>query len=174
MINTIEYQSETSQDMVRSGEDWMVVCDGHGTGTVIDHLRTLNWSNIVKDTDPSSYLNDSIYGLGDTTGDGSTLSMVRIKEDGIDCAWLGDSQIRIYADEKEVWRSKNHNKDNPDEIDAHLRRGGEISKCWSINVLDSKTITMEPSYYFEFGKCERIAMTRALGHNDMYTPSMRT
>jgi hypothetical protein len=170
MIDTIEYQSKTAQDMVRSGDDWMVVCDGHGTGTVIDHLRTLNWSNIVKDADPSSYLNDSIYELGDTTGDGSTLSMVKIKENGIDCVWLGDSQIRIYADEKEVWQSKNHNKDNPDEINTHMRRGGKISKSWSIQVLDPNTITMEPSYYFEFDKYERVAMTRALGHNKRYTP----
>ena len=47
MISDIELQSDTAQDMVRTGDNWMVVCDGHGSGRVINHLRTLDWEEVI-------------------------------------------------------------------------------------------------------------------------------
>lgn len=172
MISEIELQSNTAQDMVRTGDDWMVVCDGHGGGKVVNLLRVLNWDVVVRHDDPSEFLNETVHTLGDTVGDGATFSMVRTTDDGIDCTWMGDSQIRLYADETEVWRSGNHNHENPDEVDRHLNRGGETSNSWTVKVLDKDTVTMEPSYYFEFDRQERLAMTRALGHNDLYMPQV--
>ena len=172
MIDSIEHQSNSAQDMVKTGNDWIVICDGHGKGSVIDYLRTVNWDDVVNYSNPIDFLNNNIRKLGDTTGDGSTLSIVRIDDKGINCAWIGDSQIRIYADREEIWRSSNHSRENIEESKNHLSRGGNIiNKTWAVKVLDANTITMERSQYYEFpGNPDVLAMSRALGHNEIYHP----
>lgn len=171
-MNSVEIQSKSGQDMVRTGDKWIVVCDGHGIGKVIDFLRALDWDHIVLDDNPIEFLNDAVRTLGNTAGDGATFSMVRITDDGIDCMWLGDSQIRVYADGTELWRSRNHNQESDEEIERHVNQGGELIETFTVKVLDEDTITMEPSYYFEVDKREKLAMTRALGHNDSYMPQV--
>ena len=166
----IELQTEKGQDMVRVGSNWMVVCDGHGKGKVIKHLRTLPWDELVMLPNPIATLNKSIRTLSDTYYDGATFSMVRLTDDGIECLWVGDSQIRVYADGKEVWRSTNHDRSNEGEIDRVLQEGGHISESWAMSVMDEQTITMEQSKYFDFDGRERLAVSRALGHNEQFMP----
>lgn len=185
-----EIQIDSGQDMVRQGIDgggrpWTVVCDGHGKGEVIRCLREADWNDMIAMDNPimgAKTLVDSL--AASTFNDGSTISLVKVYENRIECSWMGDSEIRIYRDGIEVWRSPRHGYGNTEELAmdhaCHLPR----SPSWTLGIVDDETMTMDASAYFHYGSGiqtdsatgasrvieERLAMTRALGHNNRVHP----
>ena len=179
-----EIQVDSKQDMVRQGVDaagrpWTVVCDGHGKGKVIECLRGADWEELLTTEEPiasARILVDSL-GEGATFRDGSTVSLVKVTDTGINCSWLGDSEIRIYKDGQEMWRSPRHGHGNEEELASGHVTKLTRSPTWAIKVVNDKTITMEQGLYFHYGyepttkAEEKLAMTRALGHNGLTNPT---
>ena len=113
-----EYEHTTSvrqlgsiQDFATSGYNeetgvcYLVVCDGHGTGTVIIKARKYNWSVLgeLPDVDIQTLVQplvDTTSGP-ETSGDGMTASIVRCITDKVtgntkvEIAWIGDSSITL-------------------------------------------------------------------------------
>lgn len=171
MLQQIELQSVTAQDMVRVGReqgrgDWMVVADGHGNGRVIKTLRQIDWSNAMRRGEPFDVVRSAVSTLPDTRNDGATLTTVKIDAAGIHVAWMGDSQVRVYRDEVEVWQSPNHNAKEPN--------GLRTTPTWTMSVVDDKHITMRPSNYFVIGDMNKLAVNRALGHNGVLSSIPQT
>jgi serine/threonine protein phosphatase PrpC len=165
MIQHAEIQSIRGQDMVRVGNSshpWIVVADGHGAGKTIDTLRKLDWETIMTHQNPVETANTAISALPDTYNDGATLSTVKFTKKGIDCAWIGDSQIRVYCDDQEIWRSSTHNGDGSEVL------GLQKQSTWKLSVIDKNCITMTPSYYFHRDGKEMVALTHTLGHNQAF------
>ena len=173
-----EIQVDSKQDMVRQGVDaagrpWTVVCDGHGKGKVIDCLRAADWEELLTTEEPIASARILVDSLGEraTFRDGSTISIVRVTESSINCSWLGDSEIRIYKDGDELWRSPRHGCGNDEELSSSHVTKLTRAPAWSLTVIDDNTITMEEGLYFHYGydpitkEEEKLAMTRALGHN---------
>ncbi len=133
-----EIQVDSKQDMVRQGVDeagrpWTVVCDGHGKGKVIECLRAADWEELLMTEDPIASAKTLVDSLGEeaTFRDGSTISIVRVTESGINCSWLGDSEIRIYEDGNESWRSPRHGCGNKDELaSSHVTKLSRLPS-WS-------------------------------------------
>ena len=89
------------QDIVvtgKKGEEyfWIVCCDGHGNNTFVDILKTLDWRTIMEQ--PNSYykmqleLSTRSYSILS----GSTLEMVKIFKNKIECVSIGDSRVLVY------------------------------------------------------------------------------
>ena len=154
---------------------WIVVADGHGQGKVINLLRSLDWGNIIEnETYPFGYVRDQISLMNNTLHDGCTLSIVKITPSYIHCTWIGDSQIRAYEDGREIWRSKNHNFENQDEINNVKKTNMKLLPAWHLSVIDEDTITMKPTHYIEYAPHAKNAMSRCLGHDNLIYPNEDT
>ena len=171
---------------------YILVADGHGHGTFINILSSsdFSWENVLRCQDEITMLsaiNNQVYALiaekdYDFSGDGTTLSIVKIYENTktIKCYWIGDSQIRIYKNKQEVFKSKNHNYQNKKEqlrlsssSDIHFN----IKKVPSFQVVDNTVFTMKKFpqiHYFQNNKCEKMMLTRSLGHNELLSPQFQT
>ena len=172
-------QNKSAQDFVTNGRSvdeegneflYIVVSDGHGNGfnknKVINFVRCdYDWKTYLKNENWYEAFNMALTELGDTEGTGATLSVVRIYDDHFDCWWIGDSSIRIYDECEEFWRMKDHNSTNQEELERLKRMGFKILNDQSPQLLTPTTITMMPSYRVILGPKDRIAPTRALGHN---------
>ena len=184
-------QSANAQDFVKTGRyydiensnghfDWMVIADGHGRpldgwGEVIDIFRAIPWSKVIHNKTVDDF-NECILGYLDgvnTNQNGSTLSIVKIFGDYIECFWIGDSQIRVYENNKSVFESVNHNAENENEMKRmrDMEKDGTLSirNTDDIKVLSSSIITMADniSKYFDFDFWNKINMTRSFGHNNV-------
>lgn len=172
-------QNHKKQDMVRTGSynttnnmshcnSWMVVADGHGVGNVINVLNTLDWNDVMNNDEPIEYVKTLINSMEQTIRDGSTISIVKISNIGIRMWWIGDSQIRVYKNDEELWRSNNHNGENLKELQKTREKNLETELAWELSVLDNEHITLKPSnyiYHIVDGQKEKLALTRSLGHN---------
>ena len=172
-------QNKSAQDFVTNGRNideeggeflYIVVADGHGNGLnkdkVINFIRyDYDWKTHLKDKNWYEAFNMALTEQGDTENSGATLSVVRIYEDHFDCWWIGDSSIRIYDEEGEFWRTKDHSSTNQEEIERLKQMGYKILDDQTPLILTPTTITMVPACRVEFGPRERIGMTHTLGHN---------
>ena len=103
-----------NQDIVRTGKKgeeyfWIVCCDGHGNNTFVDILKALDWHEIMEQ--PNSYyvmqlkLSTCSYSILS----GSTLCMVKIFKDKIECVSVGDSRILVYKNGEMEYTNTPHN-----------------------------------------------------------------
>ena len=181
MLQYQELQSLKGLDMAkigksinRGGTEWIVVADGHGEGKVIKFLKQLEWDNIVKQHDPLFYVNELIRTLNCNQGDGTTISLVKINKKGIYCSWIGNSQIRVYCNGVEIWRSRNHDTSNLDETVLSAQRNIEMRKVYRLSVLDYQTITMTNSYFLRHDNSLETTLTRCFGNNNKIYPKHET
>ena len=172
---------------------YLIVADGHGKGNYVKFLSSncFSWDAVVAETTAQnmcaefhfqikSVENQDKSGLNvDYTNDGSTLSIVKIYKEMIKCYWIGDSQIRIYHKNNEMFKSKNHNARNKKELNRLQNSNTEynINKVPSLCVVDPSTLTMKKYpqiHFFANNKCEKMMVSRALGHNEKLFPSFET
>lgn len=187
----IRNREKKGQDMIKTGIYeintgiskkpfiWMVCADGHGSNTVIDILKGIDYDNLFKKYD--DLINMEIQEINniidqdekDTKGSGSTITIVKIFEDKIICSYLGDSSVRIFRNGYEYYKTKDHKYSNvnekkridriPKEIHSSSMTG-KIKSSYSPQVLTLSSITMIPSYYIYCPNGDRVNMTRCLGH----------
>lgn len=192
------------QDFSHSGEGndtngnfcYLIVADGHGKGNYVKLLSSdcFSWDAVVAETTAKNMCTQLHFQIKsvqkkdqsgsdvdiDYTNDGTTLSIVKIYKTMVKCYWIGDSQIRIYDKGTELFKSKNHNGRNKKEL-KRLQELDDINysinKVPSLCIVDPKTLTMKKHpqiHFFANSKCEKMMMTRALGHNEKLFPSFET
>lgn len=171
---SIKGQDFVAQGKRQNGDLWYVVFDGHGKNKVIDALRNLDYLTIMESYEPANIISKQVKELGDTFKSGATMSIIIITTAKIECYWCGDSTIKIWKDNVEVFASKNHNYTNPDEVRRMCELGYKTVDDWTITVIDDKTLTMERAPYYIIETIENdcgqilhdtLNMTSALGHN---------
>jgi len=171
-----EIQVDSRQDMVRIGNlnnetKWIVVADGHGHDKVINCLRRADWNDIMSEENPEDIIYPLIETLGNTSGTGATLSLVKINKKYIKCWWIGDSTIQVYEDKKKIFHSVEHNIYNPDEVERMNSMNIKQETQKKMQVLNEKSITMTTMEYFHFGSKyndrDTINMSNSLGHNQL-------
>jgi len=165
----------------RDGNEFMVVCDGHGWGNIVNCLKNADWVDIMSSSNSPmetvKCILNSFEEEQSSRGDGSTITMMLVvtkPQPGIKVWWIGDSSCRIYENGSEVWRSTDHGSENAEEVKMMRKMKFPEEQDWDIKVLDETTLTMKPASYFHIGRYfhklsntmrdEKINMTRALGH----------
>ena len=194
-------RAKKGQDFSLSGKgkdnhgyfQYILIADGHGYGyySKILSSESFTWKTVVccnTEEEMSHELQRQIKILApdtDFTNDGSTLSIVKVYnlDSVIKCYWIGDSQIRVFKDGKLVFKSKNHNGTNKKEL-MRLTKEKEkhnldykIKKVASICLDNADTIKMKKYLQFHFNKnkrCEKMLITRAIGHNNKLFPVFQT
>lgn len=180
------HQNKSSPDLVLTREtdvcDWMVVSDGHGevsTPGAIEHntvLRSLSWTSIMEKASPIDEVNRLVAewyadnGLEEGIETGSTISMARIYETGVECINVGDAQTVVIIDGKLAYMSTPHVFNNPDECQRLWEEGNA-----SHTVIGSKIHMVSPYEIIPIPKHEvvfhtgglQLGVTMALGHQNI-------
>ena len=181
-------QVDSAQDFVTFGKNarlkWIVLADGHGKSSVINCIRAIKWEDIIEADNINGIVYSAIRALGNTAGDGSTLTIVKIYPTYIDCYWAGDSEARVFRNKVEVFRTLNHDAQNSLEMERFEGLSTKVSseRCAYLHAVNALTVTQsfQTSRYFAFSslftdpksgailpeKC-KINMTHSFGHNGM-------
>ena len=129
-------QNTSKQDFATSGTadgfDFLVVADSHGYTNkkhyYTDKFNSLNWETFLADENWKDSLSKLCNHKEMSRLIGTTFSCVKIYETHFEITYIGDSSIKIYkkghgfaqedgrAGSLLVWRSKDHDYDNKEDI----------------------------------------------------------
>jgi serine/threonine protein phosphatase PrpC len=189
IINQIPLQSAhviqhlSKQDWVNFGKndefDYMITADSHGClinkTMLIDLFNETDWSEILStDTWCEEIIKKSNINSFKV---GSTLTVLKIYPERIECYWIGDSSAKIYEFDEEnkaslLWRTKDHDYNHKNDCesmlaDKELFSGIIIKDTFDIQAITPTTVLSVPSKTFRIGT-EGVNMTRVLGHQGCF------
>ena len=123
-INHAIKQAQSKQDFATSGSndefDFIVVADTHGRGNSKFVLKfmfeSIDWNELLSHEYFFEELQNKIKKI-DTHQIGSTLSVCKIFPDRFETYWVGDSTIKIFKNTEEIYKTKDHDYNNKEDID---------------------------------------------------------
>ena len=149
------------------------VYDGHGEDMCIRYIRSLNTTEIITNCPfaPEMALEQAIKKKIPFMpyGSGATFSCVKIFDTHIDCRSTGDSEIRVFINNKCVYKSPNHIWANLDE-QARIGHITQTIPCSKPLLLSPTKITMVDSVYVKWNNCPehlQLVPTQSLGHRNI-------
>ena len=176
-INHAIKQAQSKQDFATSGSndefDFIVVADTHGRGNSKFVLKfmfeSIDWNELLSHEYFFEELQNKIKKI-DTHQIGSTLSVCKIFPDRFEIYWVGDSTIKIFKNTEEIYKTKDHDYNNKEDIDRikQLDTFLSMSGAKDAVAISQTEISQVKSKIFRFGsfkKIEAINMTHSLGHN---------
>lgn len=163
-----------------------IVFDGHGDDKVIDFISSIpkeQMNKLLIGPKPvetlANYINENVI-YNKNSSSGSTMCMVKIYSNRIECINCGDSQVAIYKNGSLHFISKEHNYKNKRERNR-LASSENVNflESGNIKMINTNTLISVYSEYIEWDLPNRylkLACTQALGHNNMtgYDPDYTT
>jgi len=174
----------TCNDVNERQFDWSVTVDGHGTNSFINIIKKTDFVPFMIQNDPIKHIIEHFRSLNGTYLDdgmglftknnkykrssGCTIIIVKIYDDLIEGAIIGDSRCAVYIDDEEVFISTPHNIKNLLEVERLSDRPSIVNDFNGDKIIqiigDNKGIVV-PSIYTTFEDNTRMALTQALGHD---------
>lgn len=160
-----------------------VVFDGHGENKVIDFIRSIpneKMNQLLMVSKPveslANYINENLL-QSKIESSGSTMCMVKLFSNRIECINCGDSQVAIYKNGSLEYMSQEHNYENEKERER-LKYDVTFIPASNIKMIDADTLINVYSEYIEWefpGLYTKLACTQALGHNSItgYDPEYK-
>jgi len=160
-----------------------VVFDGHGDNKVIDFIRSIpneKMNQLLMVSKPveslANYINENLF-QSKIESSGSTMCMVKLFSNRIECINCGDSQVAIYKNSSLEYMSQEHNYENEKERER-LKYDVTFIPASNIKMIDADTLINVYSEYIEWefpGLYTKLACTQALGHNSItgYDPEYK-
>ena len=162
-----------------------IVFDGHGDDKVIDFIGSIpkdKMNKLLIEPNPvetlANYINENIV-YSKNSSSGSTMCMVKIYANRIECINCGDSQVAIYKNGSLHFMSKEHNYKNKKERKRLSSDNVNFLESGNIKMINANTLISVYSEYIEWdlpSRYMKLACTQALGHNNMtgYDPDYTT
>lgn len=180
-----------NQDVVVTGKKseeyfWIVCCDGHGNNTFVDILKALDWKEIMEHPDSYYYMQSKLSTCHYTINSGSTLCMVKIYEDKIECISIGDSRVFIYKNEEMEYTNAPHLYSN--EAERQRLASSTTVKISNVRyelfpaITSETSMKQKPLSYITFLQKNNnmnsvvLAMTQSIGHYNItgFAPEFKT
>ena len=175
-------QNTSKQDFATSGShnhienspvSHIVVADSHGSGINKDYYTTMfsniNWAEFLRKLPITSIgwrekLMEKCNNKVNTNGIGTTFTCVKVTPEHFEVTWIGDSSAKIYKDGELVWKTKDHDYDNTEDIEKYkLIDNFKIKDAWDIQASSSTVMTSKKAKLIKINS-EGTNMTRCLGH----------
>ena len=178
------------QDIVRTGKKgeeyfWIVCCDGHGNNTFVDILKHLDWREIMEQ--PNSYyqMQYKLSKYSYSILSGSTLCMVKIFADKIECVSVGDSRILVYKNGEMEYTNTSHNYSKEAEqerLAASATTNVSVKYDMFPAIATGSTRKQKQLSYVTYtdktnpNKKVTLAMTQSIGHYNItgFAPEFKT
>ena len=160
-----------------------VVFDGHGENKVIDFIRSIpneKMNQLLMVSKPveslANYINENLF-QSKIESSGSTMCMVKLFSNRIECINCGDSQVAVYKNGSLEYMSQEHNYENEKERER-LKYDVTFIPASNIKMIDADTLINVYSEYIEWefpGLYTKLACSQALGHNSItgYDPEYK-
>jgi serine/threonine protein phosphatase PrpC len=160
-----------------------VVFDGHGENKVIDFIRSISnekMNQLLMVSKPveslANYINENLF-QSKIESSGSTMCMVKLFSNRIECINCGDSQVAVYKNGSLEYMSQEHNYENEKERER-LKYDVTFIPASNIKMIDADTLINVYSEYIEWefpGLYTKLACSQALGHNSItgYDPEYK-
>jgi serine/threonine protein phosphatase PrpC len=161
-----------------------VVFDGHGDNKVINFIRSISnedMNQLLMVSKPietlANYINNHFMIQNTHVSSGSTMCMVKLYSNRIECINCGDSQVAVYKNGSIEYMSCEHNYENEKERER-LKSVVKFVPSSNIKMIDSNTLINIPSEYIEWdlpGSYTILACSQALGHSSItgYDPEYK-
>ena len=175
-------QNTSKQDFATSGSHnhienspvgHIVVADSHGSGINKDYytkmFSNINWAEFLRKLPITSIgwrekLMEKCNNKENTNGIGTTFTCVKVTPEHFEVTWIGDSSAKIYKDGELVWKTKDHDYDNTEDIEKYkLIDNFKIKDAWDIQASSSTVMTSKKAKLIKINS-EGTNMTRCLGH----------
>lgn len=195
-ISSHTIQASSSQDFATTGTynpsgyteeesfDFIVVADSHGGNSsgnksfYTDMFKLINWGKLLAGRDETAVginwqrhiktlTTSGNYGITDTYRLGTTLTIWKIYTDRFECFWIGDSSSKLYSENEIIFKTKDHDYKNEEEIQRIISEGGTSKPAWDIQMKDKKTLLSIRSKIIGFG-LDKTNMSRVLGHRGSF------
>lgn len=159
--------------MPEESYDCFIGLDGHGLNTFNNMLKFIDLGEIAEADDSLSEIIKRVTEMNTLTNNsGATYYEAKLYSNRVETCTVGDSQIAVFIDKKLVYMNTPHNMKNPLEVERLKPRveSGEvcIMPDKPVPVLISKdTLKFRQTEYIYFQNIERIALSQALGHNNI-------
>ena len=162
-----------------------IVFDGHGDDKVIDFISSIpknQMNKLLIEPNPvetlANYINENVV-YNKNSSSGSTMCMVKIYANRIECINCGDSQVAIYKNGLLHFISKEHNYKNLKERKRLTSDNVNFVESGNIKMINANTLISVYSEYIEWdlpNRYMKLACSQALGHNNMtgYKPDYTT
>ena len=145
--------------------DNIIVFDGHGKGKCIESIKLFDWAKIISNVSAKKILSaincELLLKCKSLSGDGSTISIVKIYKDKVHVLWLGDSQVHLLIDDN-YYKTTNHNTYNIKEIQ---RETNIVNLNNTFKVINKDTCKSVIGKYFILSNGDLLAFSRTLGHD---------
>lgn len=151
--------------------DWTMCCDGHGTNSCIETIRSIQqdaMNKMIASNEPVQQL--ALYLLrtrsvspGEQSG--STMCLVKCFANRIVCINCGDSRTTVYKNGERVHITDVHNWSNADERTRVINMRGKFTKSNSFELVTDQHMRQSYCEYANFMCGPVISCTQALGHN---------
>jgi len=160
-----------------------VVFDGHGEYKVINFIRSIpneKMNQLLMVSKPieslANYINDNLH-QSRLESSGSTMCMVKLFSNRIECINCGDSQVAVYKNGLLEYMNREHNYENEKEHER-LKYDVDFIPSSNIKMIDNNTLINIYSEYIEWdfpGSYTKLACSQALGHNNItgYDPEYK-
>ena len=161
-----------------------IVFDGHGNSAVINFIRSIpnnTMNKLISVKNPvenlAKYINiNLVYNKNIVTG--STMCLVKIYSNRIECVNCGDSQVAIFKNGSLEYMNKEHNFSNEKERER-LKDTVNYIPSNNIKMVEIDKLISVYSEYIEWESPNGeilLACTQALGHNGItgYDPEYKT
>jgi serine/threonine protein phosphatase PrpC len=183
-IKTKVAQLSKGQDRVRTGQGISVatcehfyyacVFDGHGTDKcirIIDRITQERLDDIMESSYPVRTMAMEIKRMwgpqhSQVEWSGSTMGLVKVFENRLECVNCGDSQVMVFVNGILVHFTVPHNSENPVEMERLLAMGATTSPASQFELVSPNRMKTKSAKYINFPDGPRLAIGQALGHND--------
>ena len=154
-----------------------IVFDGHGDSRVINFIRSIpnkEMNNLISGVNPvetlGNYINNNIS-YNKNILSGSTICLVKIYSNQIECINCGDSQVAVYKNGLLEYMNKEHNYSNEKERER-LEKFVSFTPSSNIKMVEHDKLVSVYSEYIEWESPETepkliLACSQSLGHNGM-------
>ena len=183
--NPLEYTD--GSDSGKTSEesfDFIVVGDSHGGHSsdkktfYTDLFQNINWGKLLAGRDGTAegihwqrqiknLTTSGNYGITDTYRLGTTLTIWKIYKDRFECYWIGDSSARLYSENNMIFKTKDHDYNNEEEIERIISNGGTSNPAWDITMKDKDTLLSIPAKTIGINS-DKTNMSRVLGHRGSF------
>jgi serine/threonine protein phosphatase PrpC len=152
-----------------------IIFDGHGGDSVINFIRSIpnnKMNKLITKSNPietlSKYINNNIL-YHNNYSSGSTMCLVKIYSNRIECTNCGDSQVAILKNGKLEYMNQEHNYKNEKERER-LKDKVNYIPSYNIKISSHDTLVSVYSEYIEWNTEDadlKLACTQSIGHNDI-------
>ena len=160
--------------------DWTMCCDGHGTNSCIETIRSIpqnTMNKMIASAEPVQQI--ALYllrtrSVAPAEQSGSTMCLVKCFANRVVCINCGDSQTTVYKNGERVHLTKVHNWSNAEERTRVINMRGKFTKSSSFQLVTDKHMKYAYCEYADFMFGPLISCTQALGHNSAtgYNPDV--